>query len=501
MLDGSATPPDDFNFAFLICLPKGDGTKLPGQENMYEASDTRPLSVVDAANRIIASIFRIALERSVGSWISEWQRGFLQGRQMLGNVVDVAFAAQKISLKTKAGAIILFDFKAAFPSLSHDYMWDTLEAIGIPAQYVKAIKLLYAKNKHLIKVLGETFPSVTVRSGVRQGCPMSPILFALCADILLREVADTLRGDSVVRAFADDTAVVVENYITALPTLCRIFNEFHAISALSLNIDKTVLIPLWPRANEKNVRKLVRQHAPDWRDIAIQPHGKYLGFVIGPGAGNSSLRKPLQKYISRARAWASLHLGLYYNTYVYRTFISSVIGFVLQLEPFDQEVNDHFAAVLRVLAPGPGNWITPADLTHMKAAFYFPCEYDDPKWTSLAAKLRVVERVVPDAAAMAQELAHLKRTRRHLPFEHWHSRSYAQILADAEAECKKYGISREGIRKMTCSSFRGKSFQQVAEDLIKKRQSNYNPEARIRHKLERFRLSGPSGILPRRVLK
>ena len=67
MLSGSAVPPDDFNWAFLVCLPKGSGSVQFNGNNAYHAQDTRPLSIVDAANRILASIFRVSLERVLGS--------------------------------------------------------------------------------------------------------------------------------------------------------------------------------------------------------------------------------------------------------------------------------------------------------------------------------------------------------------------------------------------------------------------------------------------------
>ena len=89
------------------------------------------------------------LERAVGKWVSAAQRGFLQGRQMLHNVLDVDYAAQKISLKCDDGAIMLFDFRAAFPSMDQGYMWDALAAIGLPPKYIQALQCFYAQPPSL----------------------------------------------------------------------------------------------------------------------------------------------------------------------------------------------------------------------------------------------------------------------------------------------------------------------------------------------------------------
>ncbi|CAK0903318.1 unnamed protein product [Prorocentrum cordatum] len=146
MIQGAIAPPCDFNWAFLICLPKGRGD-LHGGTEVHDPAGARPLSIVDASNRIIASIFRVALERKVAEWVSAPQRGFLVGRQMLRNAVDVDFAAQKISISSRKGAIVPFDFKAAFPSLSHDYMRGALEAIGLPPRHIDALRMFYKDNK------------------------------------------------------------------------------------------------------------------------------------------------------------------------------------------------------------------------------------------------------------------------------------------------------------------------------------------------------------------
>eukprot|EP00973_Karenia_brevis_P007116 964633-Karenia_brevis.AAC.1 len=94
---------------------------------------------------------------------------------MLRNVIETDWAAQKLSLLSQTSALILFDFRAAFPSMSHEFIWQVLKTTGIPDQIIKAIQGLYKLNKHSIKLAGALFEGPTVASGVRQGCPLSGI--------------------------------------------------------------------------------------------------------------------------------------------------------------------------------------------------------------------------------------------------------------------------------------------------------------------------------------
>jgi len=63
MIAGSEKPPSDFNTAFLLCLPKTAGVVDEQGQTFHDAGNTRPLSIVDAANRSIALVFRICLDR------------------------------------------------------------------------------------------------------------------------------------------------------------------------------------------------------------------------------------------------------------------------------------------------------------------------------------------------------------------------------------------------------------------------------------------------------
>ena len=177
ILEGNP-PPDDFNFATLVLLPKKPTTEVDGTK-WFSPKDTRPISIVNADNRIIANVFRKVLAGFAERVCSKDQRGFLNNRFLLENVVDIDCEARRLYLKDTNGALVLIDLSAAFPSISQEYLFNVLERQGVPVCFRNAIKCFYKNNQHFTKMDGEVSESFRVQSGVRQGCPMSPVLFAL----------------------------------------------------------------------------------------------------------------------------------------------------------------------------------------------------------------------------------------------------------------------------------------------------------------------------------
>ena len=124
---------------------------------------------------------------------------------MLSNVVDLEMEAMRLSLTAPAAAVVLFDFRAAFPSMSQQFLLRILGALGLPDFVLHFISSLYDDNRCSINVSGKAFAGFAMRAGIRQGCPLSPLLFAIVMDILLRRLA-RLVPTATIRAFADDTA-------------------------------------------------------------------------------------------------------------------------------------------------------------------------------------------------------------------------------------------------------------------------------------------------------
>ena len=111
----------------------------------------------------------------------------------------------------------------------------------------------------------------------RQGCPLSPLLFAVVADLLLRRLQRHLPS-TLIRAYADDIALVLKSGIENLKRLEHMFQEYYLLSGLCIHHVKTVLVPLAPNCLD-HIKTLVALEAPTWTDMKVKYHADYLGFV------------------------------------------------------------------------------------------------------------------------------------------------------------------------------------------------------------------------------
>jgi hypothetical protein len=108
--------------------------------------------------------------------------------------------------------IIPLDVEKAFDKRQHPFMIKVMERSGIQAPYVNIIKAIYSKPVANMKVNGEKLEAISLKSGTRQGCPLSPYLFNIVLEILARAIQQQkeikgiqIRKEEVkISLFADD---------------------------------------------------------------------------------------------------------------------------------------------------------------------------------------------------------------------------------------------------------------------------------------------------------
>ena len=80
--------------------------------------------------------------------------------------------------------IISIDAEKAFQKSHHPFMIKTLQKVGIEGTYLNIIKAIYDKPTANIVLIGEKLKPFPLRSGARQGCPLSPLLFNMVLEVL-----------------------------------------------------------------------------------------------------------------------------------------------------------------------------------------------------------------------------------------------------------------------------------------------------------------------------
>ena len=75
--------------------------------------------------------------------------------------------------------VLSLDAKLAFDTVEWQYMWEVLRKVGVGPQFIQWVQVLYKNPLAQVKVIGVVSLVFTLERGIRQGCPLSPLLFAL----------------------------------------------------------------------------------------------------------------------------------------------------------------------------------------------------------------------------------------------------------------------------------------------------------------------------------
>ena len=113
--------------------------------------------------------------------------------------------------------IISIDAEKTFDKIQHPFMIKTLQKLGIEGTYLNIVKAIYEKPTANIILNGENLKAFPLRSGIRQGCPLSPLLFNIVLEVLATAVREEIKGIQIgkeevkLSLFAADTILYIEN--------------------------------------------------------------------------------------------------------------------------------------------------------------------------------------------------------------------------------------------------------------------------------------------------
>jgi hypothetical protein len=344
--------------------------------------------------------------------------------------------------------MIFFDFAAAFPSLAHAFLWLALEMMGVPPWMIAALKACYIDCWHWLKHGRVCLRVFEILAGVKQGCPLSPLLFVMVTDPFIRAIKSVLSPRSAIRAYADDIAIVVSHLWREGPSIAALFNLYERITCLALKPAKCVLIPLW-KYNAAQVKDFLLELLPVWLRFKVADKALYLGLWVGPGSGDKSWDAAKAKYLKRVETLLSFKAGVWITCMLYRVFAMSSLTFVAQCKRIPAHVFElERKTILRILR-GPRHWISLPVAFHMDKLFAMPGAFPSLQAHGLAAKLRLALTVFPDLELRKQalETGLLKDdnvTLASLGNRTWWNDSIVFVLHDAVKEATEFKVLSRG---------------------------------------------------------
>ncbi|CAK0837112.1 unnamed protein product, partial [Prorocentrum cordatum] len=496
---GAGTGDHTFNLGILCCMPKKPVEQRPELGDVYTAESTRPLSLVDVSNRLIAAACKQRWESPLGQCVSQAQRGFLPGRSMLANVTELERHAMLTALSKPEGIMVLVDFRAAFPSVSRGFLRRCLEGLGMPDGALRVLDALYDSGQCAVS----RWPGFALRSGIRQGCPLSPLIFAAAMDLLLRVLSRRPGPEVLIRAFADDVGIVLADMRRQLPILQQALSEFGDLSGMVANLPETVGIPLWEDTLDA-ASAVVSEACPAWAGLPLKRAAVDLGCAVGRGRAGQIWHTAVKRFRERVEGWTWSEMGLHFATVPCDTYALPVLPFIAQAALPSQEALLAEAWATRRAAPGPGFWCVQSDLWPLREHFDMPCSFGSLEVVARAAQMRVFfcENSAHGGLQLDGKALQPRTARGATSYlirgAAWAGRfdsAMPQVLLGTVAQLATSGVTVDHVGRLVATG--GRRFQAAARGPIEQTQRT-PPRIRIRHKLDQWALPGTPRIIAER---
>ena len=236
--------------------------------------------------------------------------------------------------KNIPGLLLFIDFEKAFNSLEWSFILDTLRFFRFGTSIINWVRVFYDKTESCILNNGWASNFFETQRGVRQGCPLSPYLFILAAEVMAKAIRNNknIKGISVnnqevkISQYTDDTTLILDGSLKSLSYSLDLLDDFGKVSGLKLNDRKTEA--LWIGSCIGNDQITLPSKNFKWPKAKVKALGLWISTDSDMSA-SLNYNEKLENVRKMLRCWKYRRLTLHGKITVLKSLVVSQLVYLL----------------------------------------------------------------------------------------------------------------------------------------------------------------------------
>ena len=226
---------------------------IPKKGNAKDYSNYHIIALMSHASKVMLKILQARLQQYMNRELPDVQAGLRKGRGTRDQIANICWIIEKAKEFQKNIYFRFIDYAKAFDCVDHNKLWKILKEMGLPDHLTCLLRNLYAGQEATVTTGYGTTDWFQSWKGVRQGCILSPCLFNLCAEYIMRnagldeaEARIEIAGRNIDNLrYADDTTLMAESEEELKSLLMKVKEENEKVG-LKFNIQKMKIMASGP---------------------------------------------------------------------------------------------------------------------------------------------------------------------------------------------------------------------------------------------------------------
>ena len=279
---------------------KGYLFKLPKKGDLSQCKNWRGIMLLSIPSKILSRIILERLKYALDDKLRQEQAGFRRNKSCTDQIATLRIIIEQ-SLEWQSALYLNFiDFEKAFDSVDREVIWKLLRYYGVPLKIIHLIQQLYENAACQVIHNGKLTEPFEVKTGVRQGCLLSPMIFLIAVDWIMRRTTDNeVTGIKWTNTktledldFANDDICLVSHKLEDMQAKSNKLAEEASKIGLQVNIDKTEMMKI-PGQQPQQHQTTISMNG---RNLKETTTFTYLGSIVSTtGTGTDEDGKPSQR--------------------------------------------------------------------------------------------------------------------------------------------------------------------------------------------------------------